>query len=45
MLNFDLEKYPKTDFGIDFGMNFGAVWGVWGVAEFRLRLQADFTPI
>ena len=23
-------------------MNFGAVWGVWGVAEFKLRLQADF---
>ena len=21
---------------------FGAVWGVWGVAEFKLRLQADF---
>ena len=20
----------------------GAVWGVWGVAEFKLRLQADF---
>ena len=23
-------------------MIFGAVWGVWGVAEFKLRLQADF---
>ena len=30
------------DYGGDFGSIFGAVWGVWGVAEFRLRLQADF---
>ena len=44
MLNFDIEKYPKTDFGIDFGMNFGAVWGVWGVADFRqdFRLTSFF---
>ena len=26
----------------NFGSIFGAVWGLWGVAEFRLRLQADF---
>ena len=32
------------DYGGDFGSIFGAVWGVWGVAEFKLRLQADFFP-
>ena len=42
MLNFDAEKYANADFEIDFGSNFGAVWGVRGVAEFKLRLQADF---
>ena len=42
MLNFDAEKSADADFEIDFGVNFGAVWGVWGVAEFKLRLQADF---
>ena len=42
MLNFDAEKSADFDFEIDFWVNFGAVWGVWGVAEFKLRLQADF---
>ena len=42
MLKFDAEKKANADFEIDFGVNFGAVWGVWGVAEFKLRLQADF---
>ena len=30
------------DYGGDFGSLFGAVWGERGVAEFKLRLQADF---
>ena len=45
MLNFDAEKKANADFEIDFGVNFGAVRGERGVAEFKLRLQADFTPI
>ena len=42
MLNFDTEKSADFNFEVDFWVNFGAVWGVWGVAEFKLRLQADF---
>ena len=42
MLKFDAEKYANADFEIDFWVNFGAVWGERGVAEFKLRLQADF---
>ena len=42
MLKFDVEKYANADFEIDFWVNFGAVWGERGVAEFKLRLQADF---
>ena len=42
MLKFDAEKNADADFEIDFGVNFGAVWGERGVAEFKLRLQADF---
>ena len=45
MLNFDDEKYADFDFEIDFGVYFGAVRGERGVAEFKLRLQADFTPV
>ena len=45
MLNFDDEKKANADFEIDFWVNFGAVWEERGVAEFKLRLQADFTPI
>ena len=41
MLNFDAEKSANPFFDY-FGLIFGAVWGVWGVAEFKLRLQADF---
>ena len=40
MLKFDAEKKANGDFEIDFGVNFGAVWGERGVAEFKLRLQA-----
>ena len=39
MLNFDADVF---DFAGDFGSLFGAVWGERGVAEFKLRLQADF---
>ena len=42
MLKFDAEKKANADFEIDFGIHFGAVWGERGVAEFKLRLQADF---
>ena len=42
MPKFDVKKKIKTVDFIDFGWIFGAVWGVWGVAEFKLRLQADF---
>ena len=42
MLIFDVEKKANADFEIDFWVNFGAVWGERGVAEFKLRLQADF---
>ena len=42
MLKFDAEKNANADFEIDFGVNFRAVWGERGVAEFKLRLQADF---
>ena len=37
-----LKKVRVTFTTCNFGSIFGAVWGVWGVAEFRLRLQADF---
>ena len=37
-----LKKVRILSLTCDFGLIFGAVWGVWGVAEFRLRLQADF---
>ena len=37
---FENEQIPFI--GGDLGLIFGAVWGVWGVAEFKLRLQADF---
>ena len=42
MLKFDAEKKANADFEIDFWVNFGAVRGERGVAEFKLRLQADF---
>ena len=42
MLIFDVEKKANADFEIDFWVNFGAVWGERGVAEFKLSLQADF---
>ena len=45
MLNFYVEKKANADFEIDFWVNFGAVRGERGVAEFKQRLQADFTPI
>ena len=37
-----LKNMQKTILGSLLGSIFGAVWGVWGVAEFKLRLQADF---
>ena len=37
-----LKKVQILIFRSLFGSIFGAVWGVWGVAEFKLRLQADF---
>ena len=37
-----LKKVRILSLSFDFGLIFEAVWGVWGVAEFKLRLQADF---
>ena len=37
MLKFDAEKGADADFEIDLGVNFGAVWGERGVAEFKLK--------
>ena len=37
-----LKKVRILSLTSDFWLIFGAVWGVWGVAEFKLRLQADF---
>ena len=37
-----LKKVQTLILGSLFGSIFGAVWGERGVAEFKLRLQADF---
>ena len=37
-----LKKVRILSLTCDFGLIFGAVWGERGVAEFKLRLQADF---
>ena len=37
-----LKKRQTLILGSLLGSIFGAVWGVRGVAEFKLRLQADF---
>ena len=45
MLKFDAGKSAREIFHLPFWIDFWSGLGVWGLAEFKLRLQADFNKL